>query len=114
MSAQEQQDQQQRDQQEGTEHPRPAPKVVVLYHAAADVLHRAPAHMAGHSALIDEFHAAGDLLLIGTFGDPVTEGAMCVFRGREAADRWVRRDPFVTEGLVESFEIREWNEILVP
>jgi uncharacterized protein YciI len=93
---------------------RPVPKAVVLYHSSPDVLERAPAHMPGHGALIDEFHATGDLLLIGTFGDPVREGAMCVFRTREAAERFVSNDPFVTEGLVARHEIRTWNEILTP
>ena len=93
---------------------RPAPKTVVLYHSAADVLERVPLYREAHGELIDEFHAAGDLLLIGTFGDPVTEGAMCVFRTRDAAEEFVTRDPFVTEGLVARYEIRDWNEILVP
>jgi uncharacterized protein YciI len=93
---------------------RPAPLTVVLYHSAGDVMERAPQHMPKHSALIDEFHEAGELLLIGTFGDPVREGAMCVFASRDAADRFVRRDPFVTEGLVASYDVREWNEILRP
>jgi uncharacterized protein len=93
---------------------RPVPKAVVLYHSADDVLERAPAHMAVHSACIDEFHDRGDLLLIGTFGDPVREGALCVFRTRAAAEEFVTRDPFVTEGLVARYEIRDWNEILVP
>ena len=97
-----------------SEDERPAPKTVVLYHSAPDVLERAPGYMAAHGALIDEFHAAGDLLLIGTFGDPVGEGAMCVFRSREAAEDWVTKDPFVTEGLVARYEIRTWNEILTP
>jgi uncharacterized protein YciI len=91
---------------------RPAPKTVVLYHSAPDVLERVPMYRAAHGELIDEFHAAGDLLLIGTFGDPVLEGAMCVFHTREAAEDWVTKDPFVTEGLVARYEIRTWNEIL--
>ena len=91
---------------------RPAPKTVVLYHSAPDVLARAPQYREAHGELIDEFHASGDLLLIGTFGDPVAEGAMCVFRTREAAEDWVRKDPFVTAGLVARYEIRTWHEIL--
>jgi uncharacterized protein YciI len=93
---------------------RPAPKAVVLYHATADVLERAPAYMPAHQACIQEFHDRGDLLLIGTFGDPVREGALCVLRSREAAEAWVKQDPFVTEGLVARYEIRDWNEILLP
>jgi uncharacterized protein YciI len=91
---------------------RPAPKTVVLYHSAPDVLERVPLYRVAHGELIDKYHAAGELILIGTFGDPVTEGAMCVFRTREAAEKWVTEDPFVTEGLVERYEIRTWNEIL--
>jgi uncharacterized protein YciI len=91
---------------------RPPPKTVVLYHSAGDVLGRAPAYAAAHHALIAEYATSGELLLIGTFGDPVREGAMCVFRSRAAAEEWVTRDPFVTEGLVERYEIRAWNEIL--
>jgi uncharacterized protein YciI len=96
------------------EEARPAPKTVVLYHSAPDVLERAPQHMGVHGELIDEFHGKGELLLVGTFGDPVREGAMCVFSTRDAAERFVARDPFVTEGLVARYEVREWNEILSP
>jgi uncharacterized protein YciI len=39
---------------------------------------------------------------------------MCVFSTRDAAERFVARDPFVTEGLVARYEVREWNELLVP
>jgi uncharacterized protein YciI len=93
---------------------RPAPKAVVFYHPVHDVLERAPEVMPRHSAAIDEFHARGDLLLVGTFADPVAHGALCVLRSREAAEEWVRTDPFVLEGLVARYEIRDWNEILTP
>ena len=38
---------------------RPAPKAVVFYHSAPDVLDRAPSYMAAHGAVIDEFHGTG-------------------------------------------------------
>jgi uncharacterized protein YciI len=93
---------------------RPPPKAVVFYHPVPDVLDRAPAVFPRHLAAIEKFHDRGDLLLVGTFGDPAREGALCVLRSREAAEEWVRTDPFVLEGLVASYEIRDWNEILLP
>jgi uncharacterized protein YciI len=62
-----------------------------------------------HAIYATEFGASGDLLLIGTFGDPVADGSMAVFRTREAAERFVADDPFVTERVVATWRILDWN-----
>jgi uncharacterized protein YciI len=36
---------------------------------------------------------------------------MAVFSSREAAEAFVKDDPFVVNGVVRGWEIREWNEI---
>jgi uncharacterized protein YciI len=87
-------------------------KYVLLYTAAEDVLQTAPQHFAAHSARIGEFHGRGDILMVGTFGDPVTQGSMAVFPTREAAEAFVEGDPFVAHGVVRAWEIREWDEVL--
>jgi hypothetical protein len=84
-------------------------KAVVLYESADDVLARAPAHFPAHRARLDEFEAAGTLLLVGTFGDPQAQGSMAIFSTREAAEAFVAGDPFVREGVVRSYEIRDWD-----
>jgi uncharacterized protein YciI len=89
-------------------------KYVVFYHSADDVATKAPPVFPAHRARVDEFHARGDLLLVGTFADPQADGSMSVFRTREAAQEFVDGDPFVREGVVASYEIREWNEVLMP
>jgi uncharacterized protein YciI len=53
-----------------------------------------------HRAYLAEFAASGDLLLIGTFEDPVVNGSQAVFSSADAAKRFAGRDPFVLEGLV--------------
>jgi uncharacterized protein YciI len=50
-------------------------------------------------------------LLVGTFGDPQAEGSMAVFGSREAAEEFVRDDPFVNEGVVKAWTLREWDEV---
>jgi uncharacterized protein YciI len=65
-----------------------------------------------HRAYLDEFAQSGDVLMIGTFGDPATEGSMAIFRSREAAERFRDGDPFVTEGLVFRSRILDWDPLV--
>jgi len=88
-------------------------RYVLFYEAADDVLSRAPAHFPAHSARLNEFHAAGTLLMVGTFGDP-QEGSMAIFTTREAAEEFAQGDPFVLNGVVRNWYVREWNEVLAP
>jgi len=89
-------------------------KYVVLYESADDVLTTAPLHFAAHKRRLEEFHARGEILMVGTFGDPVSQGSMGIFPTRETAEAFVAGDPFVLNGVVRRHEIREWNEILAP
>ena len=89
-------------------------KYVLFYESADDVLSKAPAHFPAHSARLDQFHDAGTLLMVGTFGDPQEEGSMSIFTTREAAEAFVKDDPFVVNGVMRNWYIREWDEILDP
>jgi uncharacterized protein YciI len=89
-------------------------KYVVLYESADDVASRAATHFPAHKQRLDDYHGRGELLMVGTFGDPQTQGSMAVFPTRGAAESFVDGDPFVLNGVVKSYEIREWNEILTP
>lgn len=84
---------------------------VLLYDWADDVASRAPAHFPAHRARLQDFHDRGDLLLVGTFGDPQAEGSMAIFTSLEAVDEFVKGDPFVLGGVVRAWHVREWNEI---
>ena len=37
---------------------------------------------------------------------------MAIFNTREAAEEFVKGDPFVLNGVVRSWQIRDWNEAL--
>jgi uncharacterized protein YciI len=88
-----------------------ATRYVLLYTSADDVVSKAPPHFPAHRARLDEFHSRGVLLAVGTFGDPQSQGSMCIFTMREAAEEFVRDDPFVLGGVVSAWEVREWNEV---
>ena len=61
-----------------------------------------------HKAVVDAFVARGEVIGIGPFTDK--GGNMAIFRSREAAEAFVKEDPFVLEGLVKSYDIRDWGD----
>ena len=88
------------------------PKYVLLYESADDVRSKAPLHFPAHVARWKTFQDQGTLLMIGTFGNPLEEGSMAIFTTREAAEAFARSDPFVLNGVVRCWSIREWNEAI--
>jgi uncharacterized protein len=89
-------------------------KYVLFYESADDVASKAPAHFPAHRARLEEFHSDGRLLMVGTFANPQEEGSMAIFATREAAEEFARGDPFVLNGVVRDWQIREWDEVLAP
>ncbi len=67
-----------------------------------------------HLDLLKDFHRRGELLLMGPLQEPANGDALAVFVSREAAEEFVAKDPFVTHGLVTSWTIRQWKEVLLP
>jgi uncharacterized protein len=88
----------------------PAPVWVLIYESADDVYETAPVHYPAHKGRVDDFRARGELLLVGLFGDP-REGSMAVFRSRTGAEEFVAGDPFVRNGVVTAWTLRQWKEI---
>ena len=84
----------------------------VIYYGPANDIGKARALFAEHRATWDKYRKDGTLLMIGPFSNP-DDGAMGVFTTREAAHAFIDEDPFVTEGVVSSWRISEWNEALV-
>jgi uncharacterized protein len=89
-------------------------KAVVFYESAPDVAAKAAVHLAGHRARWAEFGRRGELLMIGPFANAQEEGSMGIFTTRKAAEEFVRGDPFVLNGVIRNWFIRDWIEALVP
>jgi uncharacterized protein YciI len=87
-------------------------KIVCFYEMAPDALSKVATHFPAHRARLDEFHARGVLLAAGPLGNP-PEGAMAIFATREAAEEFVKDDPFVTNGLVSKWRLVDWNAAFI-
>jgi uncharacterized protein YciI len=57
-------------------------------------------------------HDRGELLLAGALANPV-DGAVLLFQGdsSEVATRFASRDPYVVNGLVTGWRVREWTTV---
>jgi len=63
-----------------------------------------------HKAVVERFVARGEVIGIGPFAD---RGNMGIFRTREAAEAFAKEDPFILEGLVKSFVIKDWADTML-
>ena len=85
-------------------------RYVLFYESADDVISKAPAVYPAHVARLQEFKARGELLMVGTFADPQADGSMAIFNTRDGAEAFATGDPFVLQGVVRSWTVKEWLE----
>jgi uncharacterized protein YciI len=85
-------------------------KAVVIGESSGATMEQVMAVYPRHKAVVEVFIARGDVIGIGPFAD---RGNMAIFRSREAAEEFVKKDPFALEGLVKSYTIRDWNDSML-
>ncbi|HEV8319737.1 MAG TPA: YciI family protein [Vicinamibacterales bacterium] len=85
-------------------------KAVIIGESSGASMEAIMAVFPRHKAVVDRFKAKGQIIGIGPFAD---RGNMGIFRTREAAEAFAREDPFILEGLVRSFVIRDWNDTML-
>jgi uncharacterized protein YciI len=87
---------------------------LLFYDVAPDYLERRGAFRAEHLALAWKFQSEGHLVLAGALANPA-DGAVFHFRGDTpaAAEAFVKADPYVRNGLVSRWRVREWTTVVV-
>jgi uncharacterized protein YciI len=85
---------------------------ILFYDTAPDYLARRGAFRAAHLELAREAQACGELVLAGALADPA-DGAVLVFKAgdKTAAERFAQADPYVKNGLVAHWRVREWTTV---
>jgi len=84
-----------------------------MYDVVEDYVARRSEFRSEHLALASAAHEGGELVLAGAFADP-PDGAALVFRGpdRSVAERFAQADPYVRNGLVTAWRVREWTVVI--
>jgi uncharacterized protein len=85
-------------------------KAVVIGEGAGAPMDQIMAVYPRHKIVVDAFKARGEVIGIGPFAD---RGNMGIFRTRAAAEEFVKQDPFLLEGLIKSYVIRDWNDSML-
>ena len=89
--------------------------LALIYELVDDYLDRRQPLREEHLALARAAHDRGELLLAGAFVEPA-DRALLVWAtaDEDVVRRFVDADPYVTNGLVASWEIRQWNVVIGP
>jgi uncharacterized protein YciI len=86
---------------------------LLMYELAPDYLARRGEFRNEHLKLAWEAEQRGEMVMAGALADPA-DAAVLLFNGDspEAAERFARTDPYVTEGLVKSWRVRPWTTVI--
>jgi uncharacterized protein YciI len=84
----------------------------LIYHVTEDYLARRTQFREEHLRLANELAQRGDLVLGGALSDPY-DTALLIFRVADPSviEQFVHNDPYHKNGLVISWEIREWHVV---
>jgi uncharacterized protein len=85
---------------------------LLFYEVADDYLARRAEFRSAHLELAWAANTRGELLLGGAFADPV-DGALLLFKSDSpaVAENFACVDPYVTNGLVKRWYVRQWNTV---
>ena len=86
---------------------------LLFYKGAPDYLERRPQFRNKHLKHAWAAQARGELVVAGALADPV-DGAVLMFAGEDrlAAEEFARADPYVINGLVSHWHVREWTTVI--
>ena len=86
---------------------------LLIYELAPDYLARRGEFRDQHLQLAWDAQERGEIVIAGALADPADQ-AILLFSGDspEAAERFAKADPYVAEGLVTSWRVRQWNTVI--
>lgn len=86
---------------------------MLTYKYVPDVLTKRVPLRAAHLQLAQQYSSEGKLLLGGAFADPVDSAAV-IFKTdtKEDIEKFVQNDPYVQQGIVTEWNIREWTVVV--
>ena len=86
---------------------------LLFYEAGPDYLERRPLFRNDHLHHAWAAHDRGELVVAGALADPV-DGAVLMFQGadKSVAEAFARADPYIVNGLVASWRVREWTTVV--
>jgi uncharacterized protein YciI len=85
--------------------PQITPYWLLQYTNTDNVLEKRVPHRPTHLGLAAHFKSEGRLVMGGALGD--LTGATVIFRNKEDAEDFISQDPYVNNGIVTQYEVKE-------
>lgn len=86
---------------------------ILFYKTVENYIERRAPFREEHLALARQAFENGELVLGGALSDPA-DGAVLAFKGdsRTVAENFAQNDPYVKNGLIPEWTVREWNVVI--
>jgi len=86
---------------------------ILIYKTVDNYVEKRVPYREAHLAWASQWEKEGKLVLGGALTDPA-DMALLVFRGDTpaVAESFAMNDPYVKNGLVKEWEVREWNLVI--
>ena len=86
---------------------------ILFYEVGSDYVARRAEHRNAHLEKAWAAHKRGELVLGGVLNEPV-DGAVLLFKGDspKVAEEFAKADPYVVNGLVRTWRVREWSTVV--
>ncbi|MGB9407220.1 MAG: YciI-like protein [Terracidiphilus sp.] len=86
---------------------------LLFYEVGEDYIPRRAEFRNAHLEMAWKASERGELQLAGALANP-TDGAVLLFKGDspDVAEKFARSDPYVTNGIVKRWHVREWMTVV--
>ncbi|MDD2384356.1 MAG: YciI-like protein [Sulfurospirillaceae bacterium] len=86
---------------------------ILFYDYVENIIERRIPYREAHLNIVKGYVSRGEIVLGGAFANP-TDGAAIVFKvdNKATIETFVKNDPYVMNGLVIQWKIREWSVVV--
>ena len=87
--------------------------IILFYKTIDNYIERRAPYREEHLKYAEDAHKKGVLVMGGALADPV-DGAVLVFKGDSpsVAEEFARNDPYVKNGLITEWQVRQWVVVI--
>ncbi len=87
------------------------PFYILFYDLVDDYITKRGPLREQHLTQLRQATERGAVVMAGALANP-TDHAVLVFRSQEAAEAFAKADPYVLNGLVKAWRVREWTTVV--
>jgi uncharacterized protein YciI len=86
---------------------------ILFYETVDNYLELRAQYRAEHLALVERYYNNGILVMAGALADPY-DAAILVFKTESEllVEEFAKSDPYVKNGLIKTWKIRQWNVVI--